>query len=95
MARTLYLVARACVIAMMIALLLAASTLPMASATAANAHTPFSPSGTVARAEVRVRIISAERVTLGRDEHPADGRLRWTKIAIDGEERDARLVEFY
>ena len=78
----------------MIALVLAASIVPMAPAMAPPGRARFEPSGTVARAEVRVRIISGASITLGRSANDGAARLRSTHLTIDGEQRDARLIEF-
>jgi hypothetical protein len=78
----------------MIALVLAASIVPMAPAIATPGGARFEPSGAVARAEVRVRIISGASIMLGRSANDGAARLRSTSLTIDGEQRDARLVEF-
>jgi len=78
----------------MFALLLAASIVPMAHAIATPGRARFEPSGAVARAEVRVRIISGASITLGRSANDDAARLRSTSLTIDGEQRDARLIEF-
>ncbi|MEO6248023.1 MAG: hypothetical protein ABIO85_05505 [Sphingomicrobium sp.] len=78
----------------MIALVLAASTLPMAPAATPLEHARFAPSGAVASAEIRVRIISGASVTLGRSSDEPGARLRSAIVTVDGSLRPARLVEF-
>lgn len=78
----------------MIALVLAALTLPMAPAAAPIERAAFQPSGAVARAEVRIRIISGASITLGQAGDDVAARLRLATVRIDGEARQARLIEF-
>ena len=78
----------------MIALVLAASILPMAPATAPADRAQFEPNGAVARAEVRVRIISGASITLGRRADIPEAQLRSSSIVIDGGQHPARLIEF-
>jgi hypothetical protein len=79
----------------MIALALAASIVAMNSdAGPPPPRAAFQPSGAVARAEVRIRIISGSTVRLGQSATDSEAMLRGATVRIEGEDRVARLIEF-
>ncbi|MDP9085464.1 MAG: hypothetical protein M3N02_01695 [Pseudomonadota bacterium] len=78
----------------MIALALTASMLPMSPGAAQIERARFEPRGAVARADVRVRIISGMSIKLGRSPNDPEIRMRSASILIDGEPYPARLTEF-